>query len=118
MNILIPKKGWTVWDVLKGMQDPGWKHGRSAKAYVAGDLVGAQKTILLCSGCRRGFAWKKHGYYNVAHYEQILASGTCDVCKEQSPRLELLLHEATRGGCWSTQDEQKALRKKAISVGY
>jgi len=42
----------------------------------------------------------------------------CDVCKEHSPRLELLLHEATRGGCWSTKDEQKALRKKAISVGY
>jgi hypothetical protein len=50
MNILIPKKGWTVWDVLKGMQDTGWKHGRSAKAYVAGDLVGAEKTILLCGG--------------------------------------------------------------------
>ena len=42
-TILIPKKGWTVWDVLKGMQDSGWKHGRSAKAYVAGDLVGAEK---------------------------------------------------------------------------
>ena len=55
MNILIPKKGWTVWDVLKGMQDPGWKHGRSAKAYVAGDLVGAEKTILLCGGCKHGF---------------------------------------------------------------
>ena len=117
-TILIPKKGWTVWDVLKGMQDIGWKHGRSAKAYVAGDLVGAEKTILLCGGCKHGFDWKKHGYYNVAHYEQILATGVCDVCKEHSPRLELLLHEATRGGCWSTKDEQKALRKKAISVGY
>ena len=74
--------------------------------------------ILLCGGCKHGFDWKKHGYYNVAHYEQILATGVCDVCKEHSPRLELLLHEATRGGCWSTKDEQKALRKKAISVGY
>ena len=55
---------------------------------------------------------------NVAHYEQILASGVCDVCKEHSGRLELLLHEATRGGCWTTKDEQKALRKKAISAGY
>ena len=79
MNILIPKKGWTVWDVLKAA------------------ILSVKATC---------------------DYEQILASGTCDVCKEQSPRLELLLHEATRGGCWSTQDEQKALRKKAISVGY
>jgi hypothetical protein len=27
MNILIPKKGWTVWDVLKGMQDPAGSMG-------------------------------------------------------------------------------------------
>ena len=118
MNILIPKKGWTVWDALKGLQDSGWKHGRSAKAYVAGDLVGAQKTILLCSGCKHGFDWKKHGYYNVAHYEQIHASGACDVCKGQSNQLELFLHEQHRLAMWSTKDEQKARRQRSIHVGY
>ena len=118
MNILIPKKGWSVWDAIKGLQDSGWKHGRSAKAYVAGDLSGAQKTILLCGGCKHGFDWKKHGYYNVAHYEQILATGNCDVCKAPSNRLELYLHESTRMGCWSTKDEQQASRKRSITAGY
>ena len=116
-TILVPQKGWTVWDVLKGMRDRGWKHGRSAKAYVAGDLVGAQKTILLCSGCKHGFDWKKHGYYNVAHYEQILATGQCDVCKEHSSKLELLLHEAYRPGCWATKDEKRAMAQRSIMAG-
>jgi hypothetical protein len=117
-TILIPRKGWTVWDALKGLQDMGWKHGRMAKAYVAGDLVGAQKTILLCPMCKHGFDWKKHDYYNVAHYEQIHAQGNCDVCKQHSNKLELYLHEAYRPGCWATRDEQRARSQKSIHVGF
>jgi len=115
--ILIPKK-WTVWDAIKGMQDMGWKHGRMAKAYVAGDLAGAQKTILLCHMCKHGFDWKKHGYYNVKHYEQIYAQGNCDVCKQHDHRCELYLHESNRSQCWMTKDEKRAFFGKGIAVGF
>lgn len=115
-TILIPKNVWSVWDRIKGMQDTGWKHGRMQRAYVM-DLADAQKNILLCPMCKHGFDWKKHGFYNVFHYDKAHAIGECDRCKTHSQKLELYLHERYRPQVWMTNDEKRAMSKTHIVAG-
>ena len=115
MNLFIPRKGWTLWDVIRSWEDSGYKKGRSAGAYVAGDLSELQQTILLCPMCKHGFDWKKHRYYNVAHYEQIHAAGKCDKCKMPSSQLELFIHESNKDTAWMTKDQQRALRANSAN---
>lgn len=117
MNLFIPRKGWTLWDVIRSWEDPGYAKKRVAGAYIAGDLAELQKTILLCAGCKHGFDWKKHHYYNVAHYEPIYATGRCDKCKTPGTQLELYIHETNKETAWMTKDEQKRMRERGINVG-
>lgn len=114
-TIYIPKKGWTIWDVLRALQDPGWKKGRAKGAYVAGDLSELRKTILLCRTCKHGFDWKKHGYYSVFHYDEMFVRGRCDVCKEDGDHLSMYLHEAHRakGDTWTPRKDLAKRRRMA-----
>lgn len=93
-TVLVKRPVWTVGDKQKGLEHPGRPNGRVPGAYVSGDLSELQKTILLCSACRKGFDWKKHHYYSVAQYDRIYARGKCDVCRASSDKLYLYLHEA------------------------
>ena len=114
-TVYVPKKGWTIWDVLKAMRDPGWKRGRAKGAYVAGDLSELKKTILLCPTCKHGFDWKKHGYYSVFHYDQMYVRGQCDVCRGESMQLSMYLHEAHRakGDTWTPRKDLAKQRRMA-----
>lgn len=99
-------------------EDKGWKRGRVKGAYVAGDLCELGQAILLCSLCKHGFDWKKHHYYSVSHYDQISAIGRCDLCKEQSNKLNLYLHDTVVGDgkAWTPRSTLRAIRRKAIRL--
>ena len=115
-TVLMRRKGWSQLDVLKSMEDQGYSKRRLPGAYVAGDLSELRKTILLCSKCKHGFDWKRHGYYNVSLYEQILGTGRCDKCKEDSTKLFFYIHETNVGLCWMTKDQYRASRLGAAIV--
>lgn len=116
-SVVIPRKHWSVLEVLKSMEDRGRATKRVPGAYIAGDLSELQKTILLCAACKHGFDWRKHHYYSVSHYDTIHAIGRCDVCKVQSNKLGLYLHEAYVGESWIPRDRLREQRKKAMLIG-
>ena len=93
-TVLVKRPAWTVRDRNKGLEAPGRPANRLPGGWIAGDLSELKQTILLCTACQKGFDWKKHHYYSVARYDQILAKGKCDVCKVPSEKLYLYLHEA------------------------
>jgi hypothetical protein len=115
-GILVPRKYWSVTEVLKSMEDRGRATKRLPGGYIAGDLSELRKTILLCPMCKHGFDWKKHQYYNVSHYDHIHATGRCDVCKTFSNKLEFYLHETSIGPAWTPRDRLRAQRRKAMIV--
>lgn len=121
-HLYIPKRGMSIWDTvrsyMKSLEDPGWKRGRAQGAYVAGDLVENKKCILLCSGCKHGFDWKKHHYYSYAKYDQIYATGKCDKCKAETNKLFVYMHESSLGQAGITrQDTHRHRRQHAMIVG-
>ena len=115
-SVFMPRKAWTQLDVLKSMEDKGYSKNRLPGAYVAGDLSELRKTIMLCPKCKHGFDWKRHGYYNVSLYEQLNATGRCDKCKEEGPKLTFYIHESNVGLCWMTRDRYRASRLGASIV--
>lgn len=100
-QILVPRKGWTKRDILKGYEDRGRPRTRSKGSYVAGDLSECKQTILLCPLCKGHFDWKKHHYYPVTLYDKIRAQGKCDACKEHGDKQWFYVHENFLGLSWT-----------------
>jgi len=100
-TIFVPRKYFSMRDILKSLEDKGATYGRSKGAYVAGDLSELKTAILLCGLCKHGFDWKKHHYYNTTHYDHVRARGRCDICREERADLSLYLHESVIGQSWT-----------------
>ena len=116
--LYLPKQSWTRRDVMKAMEDPGWKSKRVPGAYIAGDLVENQKCILLCGTCKHGFDWKKHHYYSYAKHDHVYGTGRCDKCKQETNKLFIYMHESLLGQAGiMRQDTQRYRQKHAMIVG-
>ena len=107
-EILIPKQ-WSWRDLLKLAEDPGRKRGQTAGTFID-DLSQCQKTIILCPMCIHAMNWRRKGYYNIMHFEQIQCRGTCDGCRNQTDRGVLLIHETNVDSCWMRKDEGRKFR--------
>ena len=108
-TILVKRPVWTVKDKLQSMESPGRPKHKLPGTHI-GELSALKQTILLCGNCKKGFDWKKHGYYSVSHYDHIYAGGRCDVCRDVSQKLSLYLHEYHNLGGFMTRDRFRSTR--------
>ena len=115
-TVMVKRPAWTVRDRNKGLEAPGRPASRLPGGWIAGDLSELKQTILLCTACQKGFDWKKHHYYSVARYDQIMAKGKCDVCRGPSDKLYLYLHEAHNLAGFCGGDRLRASRRGATIV--
>jgi hypothetical protein len=96
--IILVKKAWGLKDILKSTEDPGRKKGKPIGSYID-DLVGLQKSIVLCEMCERKFDFKRH------HYAKPRGvpcwQGDCDACREFSPRAAFFIYEGNMAGCFA-----------------
>lgn len=116
-TILVKRKDWTPADRLKAMEAPGRKAGRSHGGFVAGDLAELKKAIILCEACQHKFDCKRHGYYSVWKYEKTPVMGNCDACRVMCTEARLFLEESTVPRAWLTKDENRRIRRHAITIG-
>jgi hypothetical protein len=116
-TILIPRKAWTKPEILKSYEATGRKRAQTAGAHVAGMLSELKKAIWLCPDCHHKFDWKKHRYYNVWKFDKTTVNANCDACKAFSSQCRLFLYEPTVPRAWLTKDENRRVRRHAITIG-
>lgn len=109
MKFYIPKK-LTKADFIKSLEAIGRRKGKPIGSYII-DLADLKKTIVLCSGCVKGFDAKRHGYYRQREYPYV--RGNCDACRIFSNDASLFIHQKNVAGCWVTK-EGEARTKPAI----
>ncbi len=112
--LILVKRTWGIRDILKSLEDPGRKKGKPVGSYVD-DLAALHKAIVLCSGCRKGFHPKRHGYYQ--QRELPFVQGNCDACRAFSPNAFLFIYGEDVHKCWVTREDDARTRRKANIVG-
>jgi hypothetical protein len=115
---ILVKKTFTDADVLKSMEAPGRKRGRTAGGWVA-DIAAQKKVILLCPGCTHKFNPGRVNYRKEKEFP--VCQGTCDGCTTFDTRCSWYIYDELYKEVRSTADERRALRKSRearIQKGY
>ena len=117
-DILVPKKHWTMRELMKSDEAPPKTRGRTAGGWIA-DIAALKKVILLCPGCTHKFNPGRVNYRKEKEFP--VCQGTCDGCSTFDTRCSWYIYEEYYNQVRSTAEERRALnrsREKRVNQGY